>query len=126
MTEETTKTTKAMLEKLLKMPKEVDEEQVAGIGLCKQTIESLGPRAISSWLYSEEWEDTLVPIRLPKGLPKMLKLMDEVRAEHISSSNCDECKTKAGCQLISRNPSEIMLTLLMKRAFAEIIFGMDK
>ena len=100
---------------------EMVREQDIGITFFRSTVANLGSPAITKWLCSQEWEDTMVPMRLPKGISEQLKEMDQVRAEHLEKSHCDDCEKKAGCLIPNRNPSEILLTTLLKYAFTTLL-----
>ena len=98
---------------------EMEEEQEVGLRALVAVNEELSQTVLVDWLYSKEWEDVLIPARLPKGMSEMLKMMDETRAEVATSERCKECKTKDNCSLILRNPSEILITVAIKLAFAK-------
>lgn len=106
-----------LLKKLGGIPKAADEEQEFGTKLFKSVVPRIGQEPICDWLHCEEWEDALVPVRLPKGMTDELKQMDEAK-EEAQLNECRECKTKADCPMIKRNPSEILLTYLMKYAIS--------
>ena len=101
--------------------KETKNEQKVGRALFESLHESSDPKASVRWLFNKEWEDTLVPVRLPKGMSVLLKLADEVREKEIAEDSCKDCEGKDECLMIERNPSEILMTFLMKLAFTEMI-----
>ena len=111
---------KKMLEGMGKNLGESDEEQKMGMKIFKSLIPRLDQNKISDWLFCEEWDDVLVPVRLPKGITEQFRQMDSARTE-IIEEDCEDCKGKANCPLIQRNPSEVLLTTLMKYSFARII-----
>lgn len=117
---------KGLIKELGGLPKIADEEQEIALRLFKGLIERIGQEAIGNWMYCEEWEDTLVPIRLPKGMADQLKMMDSAKADLMGTPECKDCKSNDDCSIIKRNPSEILLTVLMKIAFCEVFTGVAK
>ena len=109
-----------LLKELAGLPKAADEEIEFGRKLFRAAMPRIGQRPIGDWLYCEEWEDALVPIRLPKGMADELKRMDEAK-EEAQLGRCKGCESKTTCPTIERNPSEILLTYLIKHAFSEIL-----
>ena len=120
MSEEETKRLEELLKGLLDFPKEAEEEQRIGLQLFKTTSKNLGKKTIGEWLYCEEHEDVLVPVRLPKGMADQLKLMDNAKEDFDLLVSCEKCEARADCPIPLRNPSEILLTVLMKLAFSKI------
>lgn len=104
-----------------KSAEEVKEEQQIGAQLFGGLFKALNSLGMSRWLYSMEWEDALVPVRLPKGMSELLKTADGATTELTAFGHCEGCKRKIGCPLLQRNPSEILLTYLMKLAFTEMV-----
>ena len=111
---------KELLESLGRSSDEADEEQSMGIKIFKSLLPRLDQAKIGDWLFCEEYEDVLVPMRLPKGMTEQFKQMDEARGE-IIQDDCEECLRKATCPLLQRNPSEVLLTTLIKYSFARMI-----
>lgn len=101
--------------------KEAEEEQRIGVEFFHATCDRLEPGTINDWLESKEWEYALIPVHLPKGLSELLKQMDEARTIIFEDDRCDRCESRIGCQLLVRNPSEILLTALLKLAFSTAI-----
>ena len=101
--------------------KEVVEEKVFGQELFAGMKKHLPPQVTISWLFNKEWEDVMVPLRLPKGMSELLTTSDKTKGEGIIQDLCAGCGRKSDCQLVRRNPSEILMTSLMKVAFAEMI-----
>lgn len=117
-------TLRKLLESIGKNMDEADEEQQVGMKIFKALRRRLDQDGISKWLYCEEWEDALIPVRLPKGMVEQLKRADEARTELIADDGCTDCTRKATCTMLKRNPSEILLTFLLKLSFAKMIAEM--
>jgi len=112
---------KKLLESLGRDATETDEEQKMGIRIMKSLIKRLHQDSIPDWLFCEEWEDALIPVRIPKGMSDQLKQMDEARTEITDNEDCRECVAKVTCPLLQRNPSEVLLTFLLKLSFAKVV-----
>ena len=105
---------------------EMEEEQEIGASFLKTVVANLGRKTLTDWMTCKEHEVVLAPVRLPKGMMNQIKAMDEAGMEHTALGKYDNCSAKADCPILLRNPSEILLTVLLKVAFSHCSAVIDE
>jgi len=99
---------------------QTNEEHTVAIEAIKSVIERIDINTRVDWLYNKEWEDALVPVRLPKGMVELLEMLDDSRLEAIELPHCKECKKRSDCLLLKRKISEILITNAIKLAITQV------
>jgi len=105
---------------------QIDEENTVAIEAMKSVVEHIDINTRVDWLYNKEWEDALVPIRLPKGMVELFEQLDNSRVETIGLPHCKECRKRDDCLLIKRKISEIAITNALKIAITRVDIALEK